>query len=616
MQVIRADSIDAATEQILDLLKANTSAEGRSNGNVIYFDGWEGLGASAVLRAVAQRLAMASEAPAGLQFEKIIQVDCSKWESKRALQRAVAEQLELPTEVMEMLDRQDEVDDYQGLDLGSRLAVPQVQRLMHRHIQELGCKFLFIFRNGGSEEIDVASFGFPLSEYLDNKVLWTFQGRFRLYPRIKIREALHKSTAKNKTDVFLSAYKPDEIDPHEFWSILVRQEAAEVAQQSMMVSTRGISIDQQAYNFILHILKLCCIGHHLMMDFDLATHASNYWICDGILHQLQREDVHGDHELLQADDDGDGLWQAADAFAREMLLDVDYYKYSHGYFPSHLLRVLKLSHRTFDFSSPPFAHCRNLKFLWLDSCHDDQQQGTNKDIEDPDGAKEMALQRCVGGVLVLHVLNTCCDKILSAQMMDLMTHLRELNVMGAKDDWDMGQLQGRLPSIRKLRVTKSRINCGGSSTTSSPSGNDDLFSGMKKMELFDFSGNHITSSTGMRSLNLAARKNLLVDTVIMDEGCVGLEQISFKGCANLKNLVLRGLFKELKSVDISGTRVKTLDLSAMAAPSLDELIALGCGKLCAILWPHETKRKEYLSKIRINTTTVDDSTEIQTCASL
>jgi hypothetical protein len=43
-----------------------------------------------------------------------------------------------------------------------------------------------IFHNGSNEEIDLANFGFPLSQYLDNKVLWTFQGRFRLYPRNKV----------------------------------------------------------------------------------------------------------------------------------------------------------------------------------------------------------------------------------------------------------------------------------------------------------------------------------------------------------------------------------------------------------------------------------------------
>ncbi|KAK3136637.1 hypothetical protein QOZ80_5BG0439840 [Eleusine coracana subsp. coracana] len=504
---------------------------------------------------------------------------------------------------MEMFDKQDEDDDYHGLDQGSRLGI-QVQRAMHRRIQDLNCRFLVIFHNGSNEEIDLASFGFPLSEYLDNKVLWTFQGRFRLYPKIKIREALRKSTATNNTDVFISASKPDERDPQEFWPVLVCQEAAEVAQQSMMTSIiRGIGIDQLAETFILHMLKLCCIGQHFMMDYDLATHAGNYWICDGILHQLQLGD-------------DDELWQAADAFKREMILDVDYYKYNHQYFPSYLLRyanskphwtsrpyeflpipagaipnadmfqdfdnlnVLKLSHRTFNFSSPPFADCHNLKFLWLENCRDDHKEMNN--VVRPPGA---ALQRCLGRLLVLHMLDTCCDQILSAQIMGLMTQLRELNVIGAQD-WDLGHLRGQLPSIRKLRVTKSRIKC----SSSSSSENDDLFSGMEKVELLDFSGNNI--SKGMKSITIGA-----LETVIIDDGCVGLEQISFRGCAKLKNVLLRGLFKELKRIDISGMAVKTLDLSTVIAKELDELTALECNELCTILWPPKENMKELLSKM-------------------
>jgi hypothetical protein len=48
--------------------------------------------------------------------------------------------------------------------------------------------------------------------------------------------------------------------------------------------------------------------------------------------------------------------------------------------------------------------------------------------------------------------------------------------------------------------------------------------------------------------------------------------------------------------------VKTLDLSAVTAPVLDELILLDCGKLCAILWPPEDKKKRYLGKLRVDTT--------------
>jgi hypothetical protein len=112
MQVIKADTIDAAAERILsELKKEDTGSTARSisnRDNVIYFDGWDGLGATAVLRTVAQRLAAGD----GAHFDQIIHINCSKWESRRAMQRVIAEELKLPAEVMEMLDKQDEEDDY------------------------------------------------------------------------------------------------------------------------------------------------------------------------------------------------------------------------------------------------------------------------------------------------------------------------------------------------------------------------------------------------------------------------------------------------------------------------------------------------------------------------
>ena len=98
-------------------------------------------------------------------------------------------------------------------------------------------------------------------------------------------------------------------------------------------------------------------------------------------------------------------------------------------------------------------------------------------------------------------------------MLALMTQLRELNVIGAKG-WDMGQLQGRLPNIRKLRVKKSYVSC------SCPA--NDLFSEMNKMEHLDFSGNYTTlGSSPMMSLfgpGVSSNVSCLETVVIVDAG--------------------------------------------------------------------------------------------------
>jgi hypothetical protein len=356
---------------------------------------------------------------------------------------------------------------------GSRLEIPQVLRAMFRRIKELNHRFLVIFHNGSSEEIDLSSFGFPLSGYLDNMVLWTFQGRFWLYPRMKVGSALHNSAGTTKTDIFVSASYLDleGRDPQELWSVLVHREATEVAENNIRIHTA-----QVAEWFFLNILKLCCIGYNFMTDYDLATHAYNYWMCDGIMQQLQRGAL-GDTSTIDTDDDEES-WRTADALQREIQLDVDYYNYNHQYFPSQLvrygktmpcwtspygfgvipsadmllqdsnnLRVLKLSRCTFSFSSPPFLCYHNLKFLWLDHCEDQEVSSTagfpheeKKKISTDRALKEADIQRrrCFFQKLwVLDVRYTSCDWILSAQMMDFMTQLRELNVMGAQD-WDMG----------------------------------------------------------------------------------------------------------------------------------------------------------------------------------
>ncbi|CAD6220858.1 unnamed protein product [Miscanthus lutarioriparius] len=618
-QLIEANTIDEAAERILEALKekTNTTRTVGSRDNVFYFDGWDGLGASAVLRAIAQRLTTASadgkRALAGQEFDQVIHIDCSMWESRRALQRAVAEKLKLPNEVMELFDKLDEEDDFRGVAPGSRAEVQQVVREMHQHIKKLDNRFLVVFHNGSSEEIDLASLCcFPLSGYSTSKVLWTFQGRFRLKPWTKVDMAMKTA---GTTDVFLLATpRYGGIDPPKLWSYLVRQEAAEVvAARKVKTGSAGI-IDQpeQVVECFLYMWELCCIRSQ-WIDYDLDTHITNYWVCDGVIHQ----------QLQQGQRD-DGLWRAADALQFEMPLDADYHQYllsphiatfvkskpfwssptcgftrisdraipNGGMFQHYAdkLTVLKLSGCTFDFQAPPFLCCQSLRFLWLDHC-----QGTKTSTDR--AGKEDDIRRCFQSLWVLDVRYTDCDQILSAQMLALMTHLRELNVIGA-EGWDMGQLQGQLPNIRKLRVKESGVKCSCSE--------NDLFSEMNKMEHLDFSGNYHTgdSSPMMSLFGPGVSSNVsCLETVVIVDGRYVVQQISFRGCTKLNNLLLGGGMPGLHTLDISGTAVKTLDLSTTSIPNLYELYLLDCEKLCAILWPpKEEMKEEGLGKLCIDTT--------------
>jgi hypothetical protein len=162
-----------------------------------------------------------STRPIGLEFEKIIYIDCSKWESRRAMQREIIEQLKLPTRVIDMFDKQDEEDDFNGSDQGSHREIGEVTRAIYQTIQN--CRFLVILYNGSNDEIDIFSFGLSLYGYANSKMLWTFQGRFGL--DTKMIDNVNKSTT---THVLLSASR-DERYPEDLCSYLVHHEAAQVS---------------------------------------------------------------------------------------------------------------------------------------------------------------------------------------------------------------------------------------------------------------------------------------------------------------------------------------------------------------------------------------------------
>ena len=111
----------------------------------------------------------------------------------------------------------------------------------------------------------------------------------------------------SSTDVFLSATSTN-LSEDNFCKIL-RHEAEEVAKG--MISTGGIDWPTAAAGCFLYTMRLCGMGGHLI-DYDLATHGCNYWICDGII-QLQQGDVVGSDDAA-----AETLWLSCDALKREM----------------------------------------------------------------------------------------------------------------------------------------------------------------------------------------------------------------------------------------------------------------------------------------------------------
>jgi hypothetical protein len=88
---------------------------------VIYFNGWDGLGTKAFLRSIAQKVLEDLEVPSEqIWFDRIVYLDCSAWNGRRAMQRTIAAEIKLDNKTMAMFDEQDEEDDFNGGDQGSR----------------------------------------------------------------------------------------------------------------------------------------------------------------------------------------------------------------------------------------------------------------------------------------------------------------------------------------------------------------------------------------------------------------------------------------------------------------------------------------------------------------
>lgn len=139
---------------------------------------------------------------------------------------------------------------------------------------------------------------------------------------MKVDKAIKTTTGK--TDVFLLASRAER-DPQELWSVLVHQEVDEIISGKIITGS-GIITQSVAAKCVSYILRLCCMRHFFGMDYDLATHSCNYWICEGIIQQGQ-EKIDTDQE------DKEQAWRAANAMQREMRLDVDYYHQDHPSLP-------------------------------------------------------------------------------------------------------------------------------------------------------------------------------------------------------------------------------------------------------------------------------------------
>nr|QYA53810.1 BPH30 [Oryza sativa]QYA53811.1 BPH30 [Oryza sativa] len=676
--MIIAGSIDEAAGMVIELL------EDTSKGNVMYFHGWWGLGASAVLRAVAKRLTMRpSPSPGRRRWEKMIHVDCSVWQSKRALQKAIAQELQLPWSLMALFDQHDEEDDFSGVEQSARGVIQDVSQAILNILASR--TFLVIFHNGSNGYIDLLECGVPVITGILNKtVLWTSRSSFRItYLDIDnvSKEDKDKLAGLSDAAIYADSAADGEDSFLDLFGMLLHQEAEEVARYTGVPQSAGMSTE----------LVKKCIMYQLMLrqqhvDYTQHwdTHAGNYWVCSGIiqtssdttsstschssspweiaqaLHNnlilkfLTMDDYNSDptyaetiHRALRLPSDfvdessffgtcdaaGNNNVDATTACCRQKSLEAKMFQHP----SASWLRVIHLFECTFSFASPPFLSCSSLRFLLLDHCKDQNSSRTDSTLTMTTDTGDT--RACFRKLWVLDLSFTDWYWLLSVEALDLMVELRELNVKGIKH-WSISHLLHRLDDDDASNSTRSSsrkpwlLSLVKLQVTTEPITEDQHQSQVWKED----------QVAATLFPNLSSCK--IVKTIILD-GCFELkridphvlppslesfsfssssndndvhvsakiESISFRGCTQLKSVLLRGLFQRLKQLDVSETCIKTLDLRAMRGNgSLKELFLLECKELRAILWPKQDVSLEVLH-IDTSSTELDHATGVEESSS-
>jgi hypothetical protein len=646
---IEADGIRAAARGILDFLE-DTSQE-----KEIYFKGWDGFGASAALKAVAKMLRSAeSMKNPKLKFDRVIHIDCSLWKSRRALQKAIAEELKLPNSVMVVFDQKDRDDDFKGVDEAARREIDDVTKEVFMNLA--GRRFVVIFHNGCNEYIDFFEFGIPIYGHLRSKVLWTFHGRFR--PHVQVDDEV-KEKIEKRTDVFLRAVPTDRSDDQSaVFSIAVQEEAREVAMYLNIYTDPTMVLE-----CILYMWAQRYIG-----GINWGAHASSYWVCDGIIRVVGGGKIQ--KFILK-----EKMWELADDLHRNIHLDWDldyvscavpnftwltpserwiqillpvlpqhttdclhssqsfhymiennglplkatsFFIASNGdkpsreqvctiidatRLPSHMfkhsesLRVMQLSWCTFSFSDPPFLYCKKLKFLRLDHCKDLSTSTLDGgEVNDQTMYGSGFLSQPCPDLWVLDLNHTNINLLWCTGVPPM--NPRELYFSGVKN-WIEHHLHAvQLGELGKLGVTTDPVEIF-PNLVEAKNLRTIILDGCS--ELKEVNPDVLPPSLESYSFFVeSSTANKGAPTKGEGEGGAMVHTISLRCCTQLKDLFLRGWFKNLKMLDLSCTLLRMLDLSKVQAPCLRGLRLLGCHLLCTILWP--PVRPE-LQELQIDTTT-------------
>ncbi|CAL5009001.1 unnamed protein product [Urochloa decumbens] len=571
IEYIQAKDVVGAKEEIYNIIQSNPN-----NNNNIYFDGWNGFGATAVLRSIAQTLPSMKAPPPELCFGRTFLIDCSTWQSKRVMQRKIVEELKLERNAMAKIEEQDNEDDFNAVDCGSRDVIREVSKMIAQTLIE--SRFMMVFLNGSNDEVDPSEFGIP--DYL-GIIIWTFRRSF--VTTMHETDGISRLADKlRRTDLFIyTENTPADLSDSELNALFSKEAANDIVARYPFMPEINLTmvIDCCCYGFFLHRISRSTI----VMDW--APHAPNFWICDGIIQEGDRtreisnalrseigfggdgsllDEVFdrmmqclGTYHLVVKGEDDDNIdkyeerpyrWISVTsekkiaqdnmknilARATSIFLAFDRTigapSLSNALFKQcSKVGVLILSCCAFNFESPPFLHCHTLRFLGLDHCMD------NNTIEHQGGvcATKWAFLK---SLWVFTLYYTDWDEILSEEKIVLMANLMELNVEGVRwPRWTSHhQLQKRLPNLQRLRIIRP-VYDEAAETTSSDIG--DLFlMDNTSLEILDLSGSNRVMG---RNLAASISKASKLQVLILD-GCDELEDIVLSNNSSLRSFSLDG----------------------------------------------------------------------------
>ncbi|XP_014751019.2 uncharacterized protein LOC100836305 isoform X2 [Brachypodium distachyon] len=638
---LRVDGIDGAVKQLLDLLRDNDgTAEGKIQ--AFFFSGLNGsgLGASVVLEATAKLLkSTRSDPDTRNHFGKIVHVDCSLWKNRRTMQRAIAEELNLQ-HLMPIFYKHDEDDDFRGVDGSSREEITSIGSAIHESL--VNGKFLLIFHYGGDAYLDLADCGIPkVGAFGKGILLWTNYGRFQFFRE----EQKLMATASIDMEIHGITYEYMRQTMRPF----VHNEVVQVIGYTGMDGINPATF-LDCFLYLMFLTEQLRENSIIGVDYGWSAHACNYWVCDGIIggdraweignalyeviplsgypSYITREHLFNIPESLrkelkeyllderrkphegwcsvtsnkQAAEDISNVPDSASSYFLTFQGDDPGYLHGDMFRVASNLRVLKLCNCSFNFSSPPFHCCQNLRFLWLDRC-------TNTEKKQGGGS-------FFPNLLVFDLRFT--EYVLLPQIIESMTSLRELNTVGVS--WkSICHAWEKLHKLNKLRVRESSDFITFDSCSSKHVNN---------LELLDLSGNTLLESLPTLSSERSLKMLVLdgcssLEQVALEGGAPLLESFSFDGygpvedwthsiqlpqkelrlktpiiaplekakvtkislhgCVLLHDIFLRAL-PYLEELDLSCTAIKTLDLNAMDVPQLKKLFLLGCHQLRSLLW--------------------------------